>query len=98
MDIEERVTRLEEKFEKMELSINDKLSKIQESIVGLESYLKASASDGDLKNKLIIKDVERLEEKVRKQEDSQIWIVRLLIGSIVGLVLEAIAFYIKTKP
>lgn len=98
MDIEERVTRLEEKFEKMELSINDKLSKIQESIVGLESLLKSSASDGDLKNKLIIKDVERLEEKVRKQEDSQIWIVRLLIGSIVGLVLEAIAFYIKTRP
>lgn len=98
MDLEERVSKLEEKFEKMELNINEKLSKIQESIVGLETILKSSASDGDLKNKLIIKDVEKLEEKVKKQEESQTWVVRLLIGSIIAIVLEAVAFYIKTKP
>lgn len=98
MDLEERVSKLEEKFEKMEININEKLSKIQESIVGLETILKSSASDGDLKNKLIIKDVEKLEEKVKKQEESQTWVVRLLIGSIIAIVLEAVAFYIKTKP
>lgn len=98
MDLEERVSKLEEKFEKMEININEKLSKIQESIVGLETILKSSASDGDLKNKLIIKDVEKLEEKVKKQEESQTWVVRILIGSIIATVLEAVAFYMKTKP
>lgn len=104
-DLEERVTDLEKKFKDFEIDINNSLNEIKISLAEILGSLKNETNNGDLKNALIEKDIKantekiiKLEEKVKEQEESKKWLVRLVFGSIIGLVLEAVAFYIRTKP
>jgi len=104
-DLEERVKNLEEKIKDLEININKSLSEIKISLAEISASLKNSNNSGDLKNELIEKDVKANTEKIKvvsdrtsKLEDSNKWVIRLILGSIIGLVLEAVAFYIKTKP
>lgn len=104
-DLEERVTDLEKKFKDFEIDINNSLNEIKISLAEILGSLKNESNSGDLKNALIEKDIKsntekiiKLEEKVKEQEESKKWLVRLVFGSIIGLVLEAVAFYIRTKP
>lgn len=105
MELEDRVKDLEDKVKNLEININKSLSEIKVSLAEISASIKSSNNSGDLKNELIEKDVKANAEKVRvvgdrvsKLEDSNKWIIRLILGSIVGLVLEAVAFYIKAKP
>lgn len=105
MELEDRVKDLEDKVKNLEININKSLSDIKISLAEISASIKSSNNSGDLKNELIEKDVKANAEKVNavsdrvgKLEDSNKWLVRLILGSIVGLVLEAVAFYIKTKP
>lgn len=104
-DLEERVTDLEKKFKDFEIDINNSLNEIKISLAEILGSLKNETNNGDLKNALIEKDIKantekiiKLEEKVKEQEESKKWLVRLVFGAIIGLVLEAVAFYIRTKP
>jgi len=104
-DLEQRVDELERKFRELEKSINESLAEIKVSLAEISATLKSSNNSGDLKNELIEKDVKANTEKIEvvsertgKLEDSNKWLVRLILGSIIGLVLEAVAFYIRTRP
>ena len=104
-DLEQRVDELERKFRELEKSINESLSEIKVSLAEISATLKSNNNSGDLKNELIEKDVKANNEKIKvvedrtnKLEDSNKWLVRLILGSIIGLVLEAVAFYIRTRP
>jgi len=104
-DLEQRVDDLEKKFRELETDINKSLLEIKVSLAEISSSLKSSNNSGDLKNELIEKDVKANNEKIKvvedrtnKLEDSNKWLVRLILGSIIGLVLEAVAFYIRTRP
>lgn len=104
-DLEQRVDDLERKFRELETDINKSLLEIKVSLAEISSSLKSSNNSGDLKNELIEKDVKANNEKIKvvedrtnKLEDSNKWLVRLILGSIIGLVLEAVAFYIRTRP
>lgn len=105
MTIEERVDKLEQKAEEIEKNVNKSLVEIKSDLAEIKSCVKNSDNTGDLKNALIEKDVKSLEqrvkkaeEKIKEQEESKKWLVRLILGAIIGLVLEAVAFYIKMKP
>ena len=85
--------------------INKSLLEIKVSLAEISATLKSNNNSGDLKNELIEKDVKANNEKIKvvedrtnKLEDSNKWLVRLILGSIIGLVLEAVAFYIRTRP
>ena len=104
MELEERVKDLEDKVKNLEININKSLSDIKISLAEISASIKSSNNSGDLKNELIEKDVkanneniQKVEGRVKELEDSNKWLVRLIIGSIIGLVLEAVAFYMKTK-
>ena len=104
-DLEQRVDDLEKKFRELETDINKSLLEIKVGLAEISSSLKSSNNSGDLKNELIEKDVKANNEKIKvvedrtnKLEDSNKWLVRLILGSIIGLVLEAVAFYIRTRP
>jgi len=104
MELEERVKDLEDKVKNLEININKSLSDIKISLAEISASIKNSNNSGDLKNELIEKDVkanneniQKVEGRVKELEDSNKWLVRLIIGSIIGLVLEAVAFYMKTK-
>lgn len=105
MTVEERVDKLEQKFDELEKNLNNSLLDIKSDLAEIKSCVKNSDNTGDLKNALIEKDVKSLEqrvkkaeEKIKEQDESKKWLVRLVFGSIIGLVLEAVAFYIRTKP
>lgn len=109
---EENIEKLENKFEKIqekqintERAIDEKLLHIQETLVELSTLMKGIIENGDLKNKLLKEEIdrntERIEEtnkKLKKIEEAKDWLVKLVFGSIVGMILEAVAFYIKLKP
>lgn len=104
-DLEQRVDELERKFRELENSINESLSEIKVSLAEISATLKSNNKSEDLKNEIIEKDVKANNEKIKvvedrtnKLEDSNKWLVRLILGSIIGLVLEAVAFYIRTRP
>lgn len=104
VDLEERVQRLEDKVKDLEININKSLAEIKVSLSEIKTTLQGNSSNGDLKNDLIRKDVQanterigKVEEKVKEQEDSKRWLVRLVFGTIIGLVFEAVALYLKTK-
>ena len=104
MELEERVKDLEDKVKNLEININKSLSDIKISLAEISASIKSSSNSEDLKNELIEKDVKanndfihKVENRVKELEDSNKWLVRLILGSIIGLVLEAVAFYMKTK-
>lgn len=104
MELEERVKDLEDKVKNLEININKSLSDIKISLAEISASIKNSNNSGDLKNELIEKDVKanndnikKVEGRVKELEDSNKWLIRLILGSIIGLVLEAVAFYLKTK-
>lgn len=104
-DLEQRVDELEKRFRELEKNMNESLAEIKVSLAEILATLKNSNNSGDLKNELIEKDVKANNEKIKvvedrtnKLEDSNKWLVRLILGSIIGLVLEAVAFYIRTRP
>ena len=105
MTIEERVDKLERKFDELEKSLNNSLLDIKSDLAEIKSCVKNSDNTGDLKNALIEKDIKTLEQRVKKaeekmkeQDESKKWLIRLILGTIIGLVLEAVFFYIKMKP
>lgn len=105
MTIEERVDKLEKKFEELEKNLNSSLLEIKSDLAEIKSCLKNNDNTGDLKNALIEKDIKALEDRIKtaeteikEEKESKKWIIRLVLGTIIGLVLETVAFYIKMKP
>lgn len=96
-DIEKRVDKLEEKVAQLELNINHSLGDIKTDLTEIKSYVQNNSSNNDLKNNLIEKDVKNNAERIKKIEDNQSKIVWSIIMSIIGLIGEAILFYIKSS-
>lgn len=96
-DLEDRVEKLEEKVKQLEIDINKSLGEIKESLTEIKTVLNANSDSGDLKNKLIEKDVKINTEKIKALEGNQSKVVWTFVTAFLGLAIEAVVFYIRTK-
>ena len=96
-DIEQRVDKLEEKVARLELNINNSLGDIKTDLTEIKTYVQTNSSNNDLKNNLIEKDVVSNKERIKKLEDNQSKIAWAIIMSVIGLISEAVLFYLKSK-
>lgn len=94
-DLESRVEKLEEKLQKIELNITGSLNELKLDMTEIKDCLKSNSNDGDLKNQLIAKDVERNTARIKKLENNQMKFVWLIIGEVVTTIGAAIVATIK---
>lgn len=97
-DLEERVTNLENKVRELEININNSLNEIKIQLTEIANTLKSTTSNGDLKNELIEKDVQMNTKKIEKLENNQSKIVWTVILAVIGLIGEAVIYYLQNKP
>lgn len=96
-DLEQRVDRLEEKVSKLEITISKSLGEIQQDLTEIKTYMKKEDENSDLKNKVIEKDVLNNDKRISKLEDNQAKVVWSIVGAFLGLLIEAVTLYVKTK-
>jgi len=97
-DLEERVSNLEKKISELELNINKSLNEIKVSLTEISTTLKNNASSGDLKNELIEKDVKSNSKRIDVLEGNQNKIIWVIVMAVIGLIGEAVIYYIQIKP
>lgn len=96
-DLEQRVDKLEEKVAKLELDIKTALGDIQTNLTEIKTYMRKEDENSDLKNKVIEKDVANNDKRISKLEDNQSKVAWAIIGAFIGLLIEAVTLYIRTK-
>lgn len=97
-DLEERVSNLEKKINELELNINKSLNEIKVSLTEISTTLKNNASSGDLKNELIEKDVRSNSKRIDVLEGNQNKIIWVIVMAVIGLIGEAVIYYLQNKP
>lgn len=97
-DLEERVSNLEKKINELELNINKSLNEIKVSLTEISTTLKNNASSGDLKNELIEKDVKSNSKRIDVLEGNQNKIIWVIVMAVIGLIGEAVVYYLQNKP
>ena len=97
-DLEERVTNLENKVRELEININNSLNEIKIQLTEIATALKSNTNSGDLKNELIEKDVKKNTEDIKGLKDNQNKIVWTIVLAVIGLIGEAVVYYIQNKP
>lgn len=97
-DLEERVTNLENKVRELEININNSLNEIKIQLTEISTALKSNSNSGDLKNELIEKDVKQNSKDIEKLKENQGKVVWAIIIAFLGLVGEALVYYIQNKP
>lgn len=95
MTIEERVDKLEKKFEELEKNLNSSLLEIKSDLAEIKSCLKNNDNTGNLKNALIEKDIKNNSIRIKKLEDNQSKIVWTIILAVIGIVGEAVYYFIQ---
>lgn len=103
-DLENRVDKLEEKVRQLEIDITKSLGEIKTDLAEIKTALKSGTADDDLKNELIKKDIEILQkdvklnsERTEKLENNHSKIVWTFVTAFIGILIEAVVFYIRTK-
>ena len=97
-DLEERVTNLENKVRELEININNSLNEIKIQLTEISTSLKNNSSSGDLKNELIEKDVKANTKDIEKLKENQAKVVWYIILAFLGLIGEAVVYFIQNKP
>lgn len=97
-DLEERVSNLEKKISELELNINKSLNEIKVSLTEISTTLRSSANSGDLKNELIEKDVKSNSKRIDALEGNQNKIIWVIVMAVIGLIGEAVVYYLQNKP
>lgn len=97
-DLEERVSNLEKKISELELNINKSLNEIKVSLTEISTTLKSNTNSGDLKNELIEKDVKSNSKRIDVLEGNQNKIIWVIVMAVIGLIGEAVIYYLQNKP
>ena len=97
-DLEERVTNLENKVRELEININNSLNEIKIQLTEISTALKNNSNNGDLKNELIEKDVKQNTKDIEKLKDNQSRVVWALVMAFLGILGEALIYFIQNKP
>ena len=97
-EIKKDVDRLKEKVADIELSITKSLGEIKSDLSEIKAFMKNNTQNDDLKNELIVKDVKSNTERISKLEGNQSKIVWAFVMAFLGLIGEAVIYYIQNKP
>lgn len=97
-DLEERVTDLENKVKDLEININKSLNDIKLQLIEISASLKSNDSSGELKNQLIEKDVRKNAEDIKDLKEGRNKMVWAIVIAFIGLVGEAVIYYLQNKP
>lgn len=84
--LEKRVEKLEEKQE----SYNNDISQVLQKIAKIESILEGKDQITTLQSEVENQRILAMEERVRKLEESQIWLRRSVIGEIIAIIFTLI--------
>lgn len=92
-DLEERMDKLEKKQDdlknevvKIQMSYGQDIAEIRSSLSIIKEKVTQSNNQGELKNRLIDKDVENNTKRIQKLEDNQSKLVWAIILEVLGLV------------
>ncbi len=95
-ELEQRVTKLEEKENELQLFVNKSIGSIQVGIAEIKTILQERLEKENLKNDLLAKDIAVHEARLKKLEDAQQWLWRTVGASIISIVIGAIVFVIQS--
>lgn len=100
--MEERINELERKVEKLEDALNsynennnEKMTKILSSVTRIEEKLEGRQKETEAKSEVVNEKIGNIKTRVTKLEDNQSWIVRAIVGEVIGLIMVAITALIK---
>lgn len=100
--MEERINELERKVEKLEDALNsynennnEKMTQILSSVTRIEEKLEGRKIENEAKSALADEKINGIKTRVTKLEDSQSWIVRAIVGEVIGLIMVAVTALIK---
>lgn len=96
-DLEQRVDKLEEKVSQLEITISKSLGEIKQDLTEIKAYMEKEDENSDLKNEVIKKDVANNDKRITKLEDNQSKVVWAFASAFIGLLIEAVALYLRTK-
>lgn len=96
-DLESRVDKLEEKVSALEKNISTSLGEIKEDLAEIKAYMDKDDENNTLKNKVIEKDISYNAKRITKIEENQSKVVWSIIAAFLGLLIEAVTFYLRTK-
>lgn len=97
-DLEERVSNLENKVKDLEININKSLNEIKVTLTEISVKITSTDNSDELKNKLIEKDVAKNAEDIKGLKENQSKVVWAIVMAFLGLIGEAIIYYIQNKP
>lgn len=97
-DLEGRVDKLEERVAKLEIDITKSLGEIKTDLNLIKGTLKGNSSEDDLKNELIKKDVKANGDRITKLENNQSKLAWTIILAVLGVLGEAVYYFIQNKP
>lgn len=89
--LKKKTTKLEEKQE----SISEITNEIRNGIVAIKDALVSNKEQEELKNQLLMKDIEGMKVRVDKLEANQRWLVTSVIGEILAIVFGIIMIFIQ---
>lgn len=89
--LEKRANKLEEKQEGTDCI----LTEIREGLISIKDALTSNKEQEDLKNQLIMKDIEGMKVRIDKLESNQRWLIMAILGEVLSIVFGIIMIFIN---
>ena len=97
-EIKKDVDKLKDKVSKLEIDITTSLGQIKNDLVEIKTFMQNNSKTNDLKNELIEKDVKNNTKEIDALKSNQNKIVWTIVLAFLGLIGEAVIYYIQNKP
>lgn len=90
-DLETRQDKIERKQDNIDSIVSD----IRSGITSIRESLLSNTEQGDLKNQLLMKDIEGIKDRVKKLETNQRWLVTSIVGEVLAIIFGVIMIFIQ---
>lgn len=84
-----------EKLEKRQESTSEIMTEIRTGIGAIKEALTNNKEQEELKNQLLMKDIDGMKNRVEKLESNQKWLVTSIIGEVLGIIFGIIMIIIQ---
>lgn len=82
-------------LEKTQQTTSEILSEIKTGVGVIKETLISTREQEELKNQLLMKDIEGMKERVNKLESNQKWLITSIIGEVLGIIFGVIMIFIE---
>ena len=90
-ELDRRVGNLDKKQE----GTDNILKEIKEGLISIKDALVSNQKQEDLKNQLLLKDIEGMKARVDKLEANQRWLVMAILGEVLSIIFGIIMIFIN---